>query len=43
MDDKNHVRRNIDEVYNEKKESLLEKEIQLNNMTNGLDQFFVQR
>lgn len=38
MDDNNHVRRNIDEVYNEKKERLLEKEIKLKDMANDLDQ-----
>ncbi|XP_071136353.1 E3 ubiquitin-protein ligase TRIM33-like [Mytilus edulis] len=38
MDDQNHVRRNIDEVYSEKKDNLLEKGIKLTNMSNELDQ-----
>ncbi|CAC5415545.1 TRIM33 [Mytilus coruscus] len=40
MDDKYHVRRNIDEVYNEKRDILLEKEIQLKDMANELDQLY---
>ncbi|CAG2190719.1 unnamed protein product [Mytilus edulis] len=38
MDDQNHVRRNIDEVYSEKKDNLLEKEIKLADMAIELDQ-----
>ncbi|CAC5417611.1 unnamed protein product [Mytilus coruscus] len=38
MDDKNHVRRNINEVYSKKKDNLLEKEIRLKDMANELNQ-----
>ncbi|VDH92697.1 Hypothetical predicted protein [Mytilus galloprovincialis] len=38
MDDQNHVRRNIDEVYSEKKDNLLEKEMKLTDMANELDE-----
>ncbi|CAC5415544.1 unnamed protein product [Mytilus coruscus] len=37
MDDKTHVRRNIDDVYNEKKKDLLEKEIKLEDVANELN------
>lgn len=38
MDDTKHFRRNLDEVYNGKKDSLLEKEIKINDMSEELIQ-----